>query len=36
MMDIAISLWGIIWTASTAIFLHEYFIIARPLRNRGQ
>lgn len=36
MMDLAISLWGIIWTASPAIFLHEYFIIARPLRIRGQ
>lgn len=27
MMDLAISLWEIIWTASTAIFRHEYFII---------
>lgn len=27
MMDLAISLWGIIWTASTAIFLHEYLTI---------
>lgn len=27
MMDLAISLGEIIWTASTAIFRHEYFII---------
>ena len=27
MMDLAISLWGIIWTASAAIFLYEYFTI---------
>lgn len=26
-MDLDISLWGIIWTASTAIFLYEYFTI---------
>ena len=27
MMDLDFSLWGIIWTASTAIFDNEYFII---------
>lgn len=27
MMDLASSLWEIIWAASTAIFRHEYFII---------
>lgn len=27
MMDLVISLWEIIWTASIAIFRHEYFII---------
>lgn len=26
-LDLDISLWGIIWTASTAIFLYEYFTI---------